>query len=179
MYSVQRCPHSMEQCLPSKEEGDGTSGASKADPEHLLACPIQGRHPQGQQSTNRRSHYTQRTLNQTTRIPATPISAQTATQRPEEAMEPTAPDTSTFGQTKPQGPLSIDPSSIVQTSLQTQTQIGAQAPSEATITQTPGALSVEEDWATPATQQEPTQQLEHQLTCRFRLQGSPSPLLKN
>jgi hypothetical protein len=93
-------------------------------------------------------------------IPATPIPAQTATQRPEEAMEPTAPEASTFGLTKPQGPLSIDPSSIVQTPLQTQTQIGSQAPSEATITQTPGALSVEEDWATPATQQELTQQLD-------------------
>jgi hypothetical protein len=58
-------------------------------------------------------------------IPATPIPAQTATQRPEEAMEPTAPEASIFGLTKPQGPLSIDPSSIVQTPLQTQTQIGS------------------------------------------------------
>jgi hypothetical protein len=72
-------------------------------------------------------------------------------------MEPVAPDSSAFRQTEPQGPLPIDRSSIAQTPLQTQTQIRAQTPSEATITQTPSGLLVEEDWATPATQQEPTQ----------------------
>jgi len=114
-----------------------------------------------------------RTLNQTTRIPATPIPAQTATQRPEEAIEPAVPDSSAFGQTEPQGPLPTDRSSIAQTTLQTQTQIGAQAPSEATMTRTPGAFSVEEDWATPATQQEPTQRLDAPTDFQIQVTGEP------
>ena len=35
-----RRPHSMEQCLPRKKEGNEKSGTSQANPEHLLARPF-------------------------------------------------------------------------------------------------------------------------------------------
>ena len=63
--------------------------------------------------------------------------------------------------TEPQAPPPTNQSTdrlIGQTALQAQTPIGAQTPSEAMSTRASVALS-EEDWATPAMQQEKTQQL--------------------
>ena len=82
-------------------------------------------------------------------------------------MEPALPDTSASGQTEPQKSLSTNRLSIVQT------QIGAQAPSEATITRIPGTFSMEEDWATPATQQEPAQQLDTPIDLQIQATGEP------
>ena len=52
---------------------------------------------------------------------------------------------------------SIDRSADSASTQQPQTAIEAQAPFEVMTTQAPAALSVEEDWERPATQQEPTQ----------------------
>jgi hypothetical protein len=92
------------------------------------------------------------------RAPATTIPAQTTSQR---SKEPTALGTSALVDIAPQAlpPTSRSTDQLTgQTAPQAQTPIGAQTPSRAMSTRASVALS-EEDWATPAMQQEQTYQL--------------------
>lgn len=98
------------------------------------------------------------TINQATRIPTSPIPAQTTAQRPEEAIQAVSPGSRHLVQTESQGSLSTDrPTDQVRAQPPPQTQAGIQTPSEAVTTRTSAVLSDVEEWATPETQQETTQ----------------------
>jgi len=112
--------------------------------------------PSKEDTTQPRTYNTRNTNGaQEVRIPATVIPAQATTQRP-------AANTSvdTEPQTLPSANRLADPRSIAQEPPQAQIPTRTQTPFEATSTRTSVALSIEENWATPAMQQEPTQQLD-------------------
>jgi hypothetical protein len=111
------------------------------------------------------------------RIPAANILTQTTIQRPD---EPIVRRTSAPIDTGPQLPTSTTRStdrSIRQPAPRAQTPMGGQAPSEAVSTQESAAPSVEEDWATPAMEQEPTQQLQSVIDPQL-LATEPSTLAR-
>jgi hypothetical protein len=122
-------------------------------------------HVPSKENTTQPRIYNTRDINATKEVrrPTTSVPVQSTTQRPEKDIVPRAPEASAFVQTEPQASSSIDQStnqSRVQAPLQAQTSIVARAPSEAITIGTSIAPSAEEDWATPAMQQEPTQQLD-------------------
>ena len=88
-----------------------------------------------------------------------PISTQTTIQRPEAAAR------TSIGRAQPEAPSSINPMTVSSTQdepeqvmVSREIPTETQASSEAMTVQAVGALLVEEEWATPATQQDPTPQ---------------------
>jgi hypothetical protein len=93
------------------------------------------------------------------RMPTIPTPVQRTTQRPEK--ESTGPEADTSAQVTPQTSLVIyEPTNTSNTKAppQTQTAIRARAPPKAITIGTSTSPSVEEDWATPAIEPEPSQQ---------------------
>ncbi|KAL2058100.1 hypothetical protein ABVK25_001718 [Lepraria finkii] len=145
----------MEQCLPSKEEGNEKGRTSQTGSQYLLAYPREREHHTANhtQHTQRQRFpgrlYTSGLCLDSNNDPDTGGSHGTYSSRTQRLRTHRASSTTTR--------RSIDRSADSASTQQPQTAIEAQTPFEVMTTQAPAALSVEEDWETPATQQEPTQ----------------------
>ena len=159
MRSVQRCSYCMEQCLPSKKEGNGKSGTSQTD-----SGASTGTSPLKDNTTRPRTDNTRNTIPpRRRRIPATSDSGSNdnpearrsyANLQHQEPIPSHKPSTKHLHHTN----RSTDQCNSTRHLYQHRHPQRLRYLLKQRQYKHRQTLSVEEEWATPATQQEPTQQ---------------------